>query len=112
MASAVPAVFLDGTDAAGEPVAVRVPGNAIAAAGGAIVGRNPFDSTVVLDHVEVSRGHFRLFAHGTSVMVEDLNSTNGTKVNGAPLTPGAGVPLDQGAVLQVGSVTLNVTLQA
>ena len=112
MASAVPAVFLDGNDAAGEPVAVRVPGNAIAAAGGAIVGRNPFDSTVVLDHVEVSRGHFRLFARGTSVMVEDLNSTNGTKVNGAPLTPGAGVPLDQGAVLQVGSVTLNVTLQA
>ena len=33
MASAVPAVFLDGADAAGEPVGVRVPGNAIAAAG-------------------------------------------------------------------------------
>ena len=112
MASSVPAVFLDGADAAGEPVAVRVPGNAIAAAAGAIVGRNPFDSTVVLDHAEVSRGHFRLFARGTSVLVEDLNSTNGTKVDGVALTPGAGVPLDHGAVLQVGSLTLNVTLQA
>ena len=55
-ASEVPAVFLDGVDADGRPISVRIPGSTIAGAGGAVVGRNPFDSTVVLDHPGVSRG--------------------------------------------------------
>ena len=111
LAKAVPAVFLDGADSDGRSVAIRVPGDVIAGAAGAVVGRNPFDSAVVLDHDEVSRRHFRLFAQAMSVLVEDLNSTNGTKLNDVTLVPGAGVPLQHGAVLQVGSLTLNVTLQ-
>ena len=111
LASAVPAVFLDGADGDGRPLALRIPGSAIAAAGGAVVGRNPFDSTVVLDHTEVSRRHFRLFARGASILIEDLNSTNGTAVNETALSPGASVPLPGGAVLHVGSLTLTVTLQ-
>ena len=55
LASAVPSVFLDGADAEGRPIAVRVPGSAIADAGGAVVGRNPLESALVLDHTEVSR---------------------------------------------------------
>ena len=110
-AEAVPAVFLDGADPAGRPLAVRVPGNAIAEAEGAVVGRNPFDATVVIDHPEVSRRHFRLFADGASVLVEDLNSMNGTKLNDVALSPGAGAPLLAGAVLQVGELSFTVTLQ-
>ena len=112
LASAVPAVFLDGADAAGRPIAVRVPGRTIAADGGAVVGRNPFESTVVLDHTEVSRRHFKLFTRETSVFVEDLDSTNGTTLDGVALTPGAAVPMRHGAVLQVGGVTFAVTLDA
>ena len=111
-ANAVPGVFLDGADAAGRPVAVRVPGRAIAVDDGAVVGRNPLESSVVLDHTEVSRRHFRLSVRGTSVLVEDLNSTNGTTLNGTALTPGSAAPLCNGAVLQVGTVRLTVTLDA
>ena len=111
-AGEVPAVFLDGVDADGRPISVRVPGSTIAGAGGAVVGRNPFDSTVVLDHPGVSRRHFRLFARGTSVLIEDLNSMNGTQLSGTALTPGASTPLQPGATLEVGDVTLTVTLQS
>ena len=111
VASATPAVLLDGADADGRPIAVRVPGSAIAGAGGAVVGRNPFDSTVVIDHSEVSRRHFRLFARGASILLEDLNSTNGTAVNDTDLAPGTSAPLSSGAILQVGGLTLKVTLQ-
>ena len=112
LASAVPAVFLDGADAAGRPIALRIPGSAIADAGGAVVGRNPFESTIVLDHTDVSRRHFRLLARETSVFIEDLHSTNGTKVDEFALTPGVPVQMRHGAALHVGGLTLTVTLDA
>ena len=108
---AVPGVLLDAI-VDDEPLALRIPGAAISVAGGAVVGRNPFDSTVVLDHVEVSRRHFRLFAADASVMIEDLNSMNGTKMNDVTLVPGSAAPLASGAVLHVGSLEFSVTLQA
>ena len=112
LASAVPGVFLDGADADGRPISVRVPGRAIAGDAGAVVGRNPFESSVVLDHTEVSRRHFRLSARETSLLVEDLSSTNGTTLDGTALTSGVTAPLCNGAVLQVGTVRLTVTLDA
>ena len=112
MASAVPSVFLDGADREGHPIALRIPGKTIAAPDGAVVGRNPFDATVVIDHTEVSRRHFRLSALGTTVLIEDLNSTNGTSLNDVPLVPGSGEALQTGAVVKVGSLILKVTLQA
>ena len=112
LASAVPAVLLDGADAQGRPIAVRIPGSAIADAGGAVVGRNPFESALVLDHTEVSRRHFRLFARETTVFVEDVHSTNGTMLDDVRLTPGAPVAIRHGGVLQVGDLTLTVTLDA
>ena len=110
LASGVPAVFLDGADADGHPIALRIPGSVIAD-DGAVVGRDPFKSTVVLDHGEVSREHFRLVAEGASVLIEENGSTNGTRLNNVPLAPGVRVPLQSGAVLEVGSLTFTVTLQ-
>ena len=112
LASQVPAVFLDGADADGQPIALRVPGVVVAGQAGAVVGRNPFDSTVVLDHAEVSRRHFRLFARGTSVMIEDLNSTNGTTLNDVELEPGTTAVIEGGVVLSIGGLRLTVTLHA
>ena len=112
LASAVPAVFLDGAGSDGRPIGLRIPGRAIADSGGAVVGRNPFESTIVLDHTEVSRRHFRLFARETAVFVEDLHSLNGTKLDRVPLRPGVAVAMRHGAVLHVGGLALTVTLDA
>jgi hypothetical protein len=45
------------------------------------------DNDVVLPFTFVSSRHGRLFLREGSVFVEDMGSTNGTMVNGEPLTP-------------------------
>ena len=110
-APGVPGVLLDGDDADGRPFVLRIPGLVIADQGGAVIGRSPFDSTIVLDHAAVSRRHFRLSAGGNGVLIEDMNSRNGTKLNRRALTPGTEAPLAAGAVLEIGGLTLTVTCQ-
>src|SRR4051812_18855013 len=45
------------------------------------VGRGA-DNDIVIDHPAISRHHCRVILYGDSYFVEDLNSTNGTVVNG------------------------------
>ena len=45
------------------------------------VGRKP-DNDIVIDHPTVSGHHCKIYSAGGSWFVEDLNSTNGTSVNG------------------------------
>ena len=52
--------------------------------GETIAGRAP-DSGVVLLDGEVSRHHAKFRVEGARVLAEDLDSTNGTRVNGEPL---------------------------
>lgn len=44
------------------------------------------DNDIPLDDEEVSRYHARLSREGNKVIIEDLGSTNGTLVNGEPIT--------------------------
>lgn len=112
VAASVPSVFLDGTDGDGLAVGVRVPGRVIAEDAGAVVGRSPFDCAVVIDHKEVSRRHFRLCRQGDGVSIVDLDSTNGTVLNGADLPPNVPVPLPDSSVLNLGGLKLTVRLQS
>ncbi len=50
----------------------------------AILGRHP-DCDIVLESGSVSRHHARILATGGELFVEDLNSRNGTFVNGQPV---------------------------
>ena len=106
-----PTVFLEGVDPAGKALALRVPGPSIAKTGGAVVGRNPGDSEFVLNHLEVSRRHFRLFSDGRLLMVEDLGSTNGTVVDDKPLAPGDEAVLVDQSRVQLGELTLTARLE-
>jgi diguanylate cyclase (GGDEF)-like protein len=67
------------------------------------VGREP-DSTVALDLATVSRHHARLFQLHDRFFVEDLESTNGTLVNGARI--GGVAPLRNGDLVQTGEAVL------
>lgn len=51
--------------------------------GGLTIGRAP-DNDVLLDTPSVSGHHARIYAEGGAVILEDLESTNGTYVNGQP----------------------------
>lgn len=50
---------------------------------GLTIGRAP-DNAVIIDNPSVSGHHARVFSESGAVIVEDLNSTNGTYVNGQP----------------------------
>lgn len=73
--------------------------------GAVMVGRSP-DSSLVLDDGYASSRHARLFRDGDRVIIEDLNSTNGTWVGGVQiheptvLTPGVPVTIGK-TVLEV-----------
>ncbi len=71
----------------------------------AIVGRAP-DSVVALLDGEVSRQHARLRVQEGQVQVEDLGSTNGTRLNGELLRGGA--ELRAGDRLSIGSHVLKL----
>jgi hypothetical protein len=66
------------------------------------IGRLP-DSTLSLADANVSRNHAEIRPRGAGYVVVDLGSTNGTKVNGAPITERA---LADGDVVTFGSTDI------
>lgn len=94
--------LLEGADDAGRTYALKVTAEQLGASDGVVVGRNPAQASVVLDHPEVSRQHFRLAARDEEIVVSDLRSTNGTFVNGERLEPEAETVVEDGAGIGVG----------
>lgn len=74
--------------------------------GDTTVGRSP-ENDIVLDRPDVSRRHARLTCDRHGVRVEDLNSTNGTRLNGDPVRV---ADLSHGDELTFGGVRTTVTL--
>lgn len=58
----------------------------------------------------VGRRHARVFVQGGQLLVEDLDSTNGTFRNGARLAPRQPTPLANGDELRLGNLALTVQL--
>jgi DNA-binding NtrC family response regulator len=66
------------------------------------IGKAP-DNEVVLDHPTVSRNHLVIRRQGDRFLVQDLDSTNGTFIDGAQIREGF---LRAGALLEVGDIQL------
>lgn len=69
-----------------------------------LVGRNPTCNISIPDS-SISRQHCLLQITGEGLLMKDLNSVNGTKINGAPMKEGY---LSDGDKLTVGHVRLTV----
>lgn len=72
-----------------------------------LVGRSQ-EADVMLRHPSVSRRHAQIVVDGEGVQVEDLGSTNGTRVDGVLLKPGEPVRLTRRARIAFGEVELIV----
>jgi ABC-type multidrug transport system ATPase subunit/pSer/pThr/pTyr-binding forkhead associated (FHA) protein/ABC-type multidrug transport system permease subunit len=70
------------------------------------VGRAP-GSDVLINHPAVSGHHLRLSVSPQGMTVTDLNSTNGTQLNGQRIQPGAPHPVHFGDILRIGDLTGN-----
>lgn len=66
------------------------------------------DNDVVLAKHKVSRHHAEIRCQAGSCWVVDLNSTNGTSLNGQRLSPGESRPLSPGDTLSLGPAVLEV----
>ena len=74
-----------------------------------LIGRDSTQCNVVLENTSVSRRHARLSVDGNNILqIEDVGSTNGTSINGEPITPGLIRPLEPGSTLKLGDIELVV----
>ena len=74
-----------------------------------LIGRDAAECNVVLLNTSVSRRHARLSVDGNNILqIEDVGSTNGTSINGEPITPGLIRPLEPGSTLKLGEIELVV----
>ena len=69
-----------------------------------VMGRHP-DCAIVLDSGAVSRQHAKMIRSGTSFLIEDMKSRNGTFVNGRLIEQPA--PLEDGDVIRVCDLELS-----
>lgn len=76
--------------------------------GGVVLGRSRSLTDKVLDDPSVSRRHAKLFLAEETLMVEDMGSAYGTKVNGKALAAFEAVPLKAGDSLGLGGLTLDI----
>ena len=67
-----------------------------------IIGRGA-TATIVISDGGASRNHARIVWNGKSAGVEDLQSTNGTLLNGRRVTS---APLEQGDVIEIGATRI------
>jgi pSer/pThr/pTyr-binding forkhead associated (FHA) protein len=74
-------------------------------AGTTTIGRAA-DNGIVLDDTQVSRCHVMLLVQDAEVLLLDMESSNGTSVNGAPALPDEPVRLTDGDVVVIGRVLL------
>lgn len=74
--------------------------------GPVVVGRSP-SSDIVVDEPFVSATHARFTLQGPAIVLEDMNSTNGTTVNGHLI--GQPVTLRDGDEVQIGDTIMRVS---
>jgi hypothetical protein len=76
------------------------------------IGRSSKLCDLVIKDDSISRCHARLSYSGNSLSIEDLNSLNGTKVNGVVLKPFKAMRLTSDNTLTLGMVKLTVFFDA
>jgi hypothetical protein len=91
-------------------VSTLQPGAVFPVQDGTRIGRTA-DATIYLDHPSVSRHHAVFLLQDDTLAITDLGSTNGTVVNGQPLTPQVPATLSPGDTIQVGSPEIQLRVE-
>jgi hypothetical protein len=63
---------------------------------------------VVLEDGSVSNRHLKMVRVGRKLFVEDLRSTNGTRVNGRRMDPGQSVEVEEGDLIRLGRSLIRI----
>lgn len=100
---------LEGADGAGREIRLVFGEDELAKAYlGLTIGRHPQLCERTIDDPTVSRRHLRIGLRGGELFAEDVNSLNGTLLDGQGLTPFQAVVLREGQTLTLGRAILRV----
>ena len=104
-----PDILLVGSDAEGKEHRLKINGNALIRSGnGQMIGRSAQDADYMLNLDYVSRRHCLLRIHDGRILVKDLDSANGTAVNGTELAPQQEAAVKDGDELRIGMLALRL----
>ena len=97
---------LDGRDENGARFLLRFSEDKMNGPEGVVIGRNPGSSPYKINHPDISREHFCLKLMKKQIFIEDLQSTNGTSLNGQAIGNKGLVAIDSGDQIIIGSVVM------
>ena len=103
-------LVLAGFDACGKKLRIMVPRKGTSAMqGGYVIGRQALLVDHVMDIPEISRRHARITVEGGQCQIEDINSTNGTRVNGNRLLVFTPAPISPGDIVSFGKIEMQIS---
>ncbi|MDA8876135.1 FHA domain-containing protein [bacterium] len=73
-----------------------------------ILGRKSAHAQLVIDNTSVSKTHASISNAKGGILITDLNSANGTKINNQRVQPGVPTSLKTGDILQLGEIHLTL----
>lgn len=101
--------ILDGRDANGRALTIRLTDRELTAAEhGVTLGRHPALADHVIDEPSISRRHLRIGLSEGGLTVEDLNSLNGTLLDGTDLPAYKAAVIGGGRELTLGRIALRL----
>ena len=104
--------LLTGETAGGQPISIKLPGSLLVGEG-AVIGRSPRNATFLIDDDTLSREHARMNVEAEAgLQIQDLDSTNGTRLNGRQLQPRTPATVANDDVIELGGVKLRVSWEA
>ena len=107
-----PAVVLAGFDGAGKKLRIAVPSRGASASGGGyVVGRHGALVDEVVADANISRRHARITVEHGQCAIEDLNSSNGTRVNGVRLVAFEPAAITAGDKIHLATIEMQVSVQ-
>ncbi len=75
---------------------------------GVIIGRSSKSCDLIIKDAQISRRHARIYYHNQTLLIEDLNSANGTQVNELQVQAYHSVNIDEQSHIQLGNIILKL----
>jgi Trypsin-like peptidase domain/FHA domain len=104
-----PGLVMSGFGSDGRTIRIELVFEVLECSGkGMSIGRDTALVDFALNDDRISRRHARLSIEDDSIVLEDLNSTNGTQINGKTLMPYTPQEIAPGDIIRFGSLELSV----
>lgn len=100
---------LSGFDQHGAPLSLSIHDGSVLSSRGYVLGRSYAFSDLAINHQRLSRAHVWITRENGVILAADLNSTNGTFLNGRRLQAFEGVAIAPGDELRLADIVLAVS---